>query len=130
MILPSINIKDIIESNANYVFADDLFIGREPSSPSNSITIFDTANRGRVLYAEKDDPYEYGGVQIRVRNNRYDIAMEIARELVDILHGLGNMTQGTTYITAIRALDNPFLLDWDENNRARIITNYNIQQTS
>jgi len=126
----SIDIKDLIEAGTSLVFKTDLFIGREPTSPHNTVTIFDVPGAGPFLSLSKSDPlYDYAAFQIRVRNTSYPEAFRLSNELIALLHGDGNkVINGTTY-TLIEALDSPALLDYDENNRPRVIVNYGIQRT-
>lgn len=123
------HIKTILLAETSLVFADDLHVGREPSSPNNTVTLFDAPDRGPLVGYDNGVKYYYTAVQIRVRNSRYDDAMKQAWDLVDVLHNRGNETVGDTFVTKIEALDNPFLLDWDENNRARVVINFAVQQT-
>lgn len=137
MEIPSVNIKDVLVNNTSLVAGTDLFIGREPTSPDNITTVFDTPSAGKQLTTEKNDKgeddddegYEYTAVQLRVRNNSYQKAMQLAKKWVKVLHGRGNFTINGTVVTLIEALDNPSLLDWDENNRARVVVNFEVQQT-
>ena len=129
-------IKDIasfIEQGSDWVFGTTLFGGREPSDPDNCMTLFDTPGGGSFVPLRRDPQgrrYEYAAFQIRVRNFNYDEAVRQSNDIIDVLHALQENTvvNGTLY-TLIRALDNPHLLDWDENNRARIITNFEVQRT-
>lgn len=136
MEIPSVNIKDVLVNNTSLVAATDLFIGQEPPKPNNITTIFDTPSAGKQLTTEKnqrdenssDKGYEYAAVQVRVRNNSYQAAMNRAKKIVKVLHGRGNFTINGTKVAKIEALDNPSLLDWDDNNRARVVVNFEVQQ--
>ena len=126
-------IKNILEGETALIFAQDLFIGREPERPSNTVTIFDTVDQGPQLTLnnspENKTAYDYTAIQIRVRHVDYKEAMNRATQYMRILHNRGNEIFGEIRVTLIEALDNPSLLDWDKNDRARIITNYSIQRT-
>jgi hypothetical protein len=127
----SIDIKDLLidESSLGLAFATNLFIGKEPSSPNNCVTIFDTASFPPMLTLDRNGNYEYPSVQIRIRNTSYQTAWDLANTIKDLLHGSGQVTMenGTLY-TSIICMSTPTLLDWDENNRARFIINFNIQR--
>lgn len=128
------DIKTLIESGSSLKFGTDLFAGREPSSPDSTVTIFDLPGRGRLLYKAKDDSdpgsdaYEYAALQARIRNADYEKAMNQANEIVDILHGIGNQVVSGTLYTVIEAIDSPSLLEWDDNNRAKVIVNFQLQR--
>lgn len=134
MSLVSDNIKDLLETETPLRFGIDLFIGKEPETPNNVVTLFDTPDKGRLLFYNRKDingdynRYEYAGCQVRIRNIEYDVAIEKAESIVDVLHNRGNEKVGNTTITLIEALDNPFIFDWDENNRVRVVVNFSIQR--
>lgn len=136
---PSKNIKDMLvaASALSLVAGTNLFIGREPIKPNNTVTILDTAGTGASLDFDKNDPndpndndrYEYAEIQIRIRNTSYETGMNLARKIISLLHNRGNEVINQTKVTLIQSVDSPFLLDWDDNNRARIVTNFEVQQT-
>lgn len=135
MTTPSINIRDILVAETDLIFKDDLHVGREPTKPNNVTTIFDTPNSGPQLTTKKNtskntDRYDYTAVQARVRNKSYEKAMALAWEIVAVLHNRGNEVVNDTKVTLIEALDSPALLDWDDNDRARVVVNFAVQQTS
>lgn len=131
-------IKDIatfISADTDWVFGTNMFGGREPTQPANVLTIFDAPGQGRFLFSSRNDngpgskPYDYLAFQLRVRSPNYEQAMTQALELVDVLHGIGNIELAGTLYTVIEASDSPFLLEWDEQNRAKIVTNFLAQRT-
>lgn len=135
MSIPSIITRHMLEadSDLDLTYKENLMIGQEPTGPHNVTTIFDTPDAGSQLTNEKNeednkkDRYEYAGVQIRVRNVAYDKAMQLAKDISSTLHGRGNETVNGYEVKLVRALDNPFLLDWDDNNRARVVVNFEFQ---
>lgn len=128
---PTEDIRDFIVSNSSHVPGQDLFVGREPSSPPNCVTLFDSGDAGPQLLLDREDgTYEYEGMQIRVRHSSYNQAMKTARALSRLLHGQGNLRINGTLYTLIQALDSPALLEWDDNNRAKVVVNFQIQRTT
>ena len=125
----TVDIKDILEgeSKLGLVFTDNLFIGQEPTSPANCVTIFDRPSSPPQLNYDRYEIYEYPSVQIRCRNVSYLEAEEQARDIYLFLHGLKIEINNTLY-TLIQCTTTPTLLDWDENNRARFIINFEIQR--
>ena len=123
------DIKNLLEDESalGLVFAKNLFIGKEPKSPSNCVTIFDTTSIPPQLGLTSQG-YEYPSVQIRVRNESYVQGMELIERIKTLLHGLGQITIGGYLYTVIYCASGPALLDWDENSRARIICNFNLQR--
>lgn len=126
---PSIDIAEmIIDSSSDYVIGDNLFIGREPNSPHNVITIIDSYGYAPQLTYNRTEKYESPSVQILIRNMDYRTAFENATNIVDLLHGLANITINDTYYSVIRAMGSPALLGWDDNGRCRFSLNFDIQR--
>jgi hypothetical protein len=112
------------ESNLGLIFASNLFIGREPTSPSNSVTIFDTTGMPPQLTLDIQG-YEYPSVQIRVRATNYVAGWELIESIKLVLHGKAQTVVGDTLYSAIYCASGPAFLDWDDNSRARLIININ-----
>ena len=123
------DIKDLLEaeSSLGLTFSVNLFIGREPAMPNNTVTLFDSSGGGSMLTYTTNERYYYPDLQIRVRNVSYLTGMALAQDISDFLHCRKEIINNTVY-TLIRAIDSPFPLDWDENNRARIVVNFSLQR--
>ena len=130
MNMPSEDIKDMLEaeSSLGLTFGTNLFIGKEPTKPDNCVTIFDTPTLPPQLTFDRSERYEYPSVQIRVRNNSYTTGWTLAHDILNSLHGRGQETWNGTLYCLIRCSSGPALLDWDKNDRARFIINFNIQR--
>lgn len=129
---PSEDIKDMLEayeesSGLGLDYNVNLFIGKEPIQPRNSVTIFDTYGYAPDL-GLKDQGYERPSVQIRVRSKSYTAGMELAQNIKTALHGRSHQTWNGTLYTVIYCSSGPALLDWDENGNARFIINFNLQR--
>ena len=127
---PAVDIKDVLKdiSSLGLTFATNLFVGKEPTHPDNCVTIFDTPGGKPLLIYDKTEKYYYQSIQIRVRNNSYTEAFSLADEIEGELQGYAHETINNTYYSIIQTMGSPFLLDWDENGRARVIINFNIQR--
>ena len=110
------------------VMGSNLFIGKEPQKPPFCVTIFDTPPWRPGINVDGTSTYERPSVQIRVRNANYETGMLLAQDIVHLLHGKNNFTQGSTEYMAVTCVSTPALLDWDENTLARIIINFDIQR--
>lgn len=116
------------ESSMGLVFGTDIFIGKEPTTPDNCVTIYDTPSFPPDLTLNKEERYYYSSCQIRIRNNSYATGMTLARDIMTLLHGRANETWNGTVYTVIHAAGEPSLLAIDGNNRALIIFNINSQR--
>ena len=116
------------ESSLGLTFGTDLFIGHEPSTPNNTVTIYDTGGQSPQLTFNRDEKYEYPSIQIRVRNVSYPDAWEIINDIKDVLHGRAHETWGGSYYSLIRCFSDVGFLDWDNNKRARFVVNFGVQR--
>jgi len=128
---PSIDIAEMLEAESvlALTFGTNLFVGKEPITPANCVTIFDTYGHAPQLGLTTQG-YEFPTIQIRVRNIDYVDGWNIIESIKEKLHGIGNITWDGTFYAAIYCAYGPGLLDWDDNSRARFIINFNIQRRS
>lgn len=125
----AVDIKDmlLVESDLDLVFAENLFVGKEPASPDNVVTIFDAFGYPSKLTMD-NARYEYPSVQIRVRNRKYQDGWELINDIMTSLHGRAHETWNDSLYEVIYCSSGPALLDWDDNGRARFIINLNLQR--
>lgn len=141
---PSIDVKDILayikpavsssgaenENEFGLTFGTNLFVGREPAKPDETVTIFDAVGWPPQLTFDKDEIYERPVVQIRVRSRSYLAGWNMIEKIMRRLHGATQETWNGTLYSVIRCSRVPMLLDWDENSRVRIITSFELQRRS
>jgi hypothetical protein len=125
----SVDIVSMIEADSSLglIYATNLFIGKEPAKPNNSVTIFDTSGFPPQLNLT-DQGYEYPSVQIRVRNDHYLVGWDIIESIKNLLHGRAQETWNGTLYSVIYCASGPALLDWDDNGNVRLIINFNVQR--
>lgn len=123
------DIKDILEyeSSLGLVFGTNLFIGREPVTPIDCVTIYDTYGSAPDISLNYENNYN-PSVQIRVRNVDYLTGWALIENISTMLHGRAHETWNSTYYNVILCSSGPALLDWDKNNRPRFIINFNIKR--
>jgi hypothetical protein len=130
---PSRDIKTILESygdssGLNLDFSINLFLNKEPATPINCVTIFDTEGFPPYLGLGGETGYEYPSINIRVRNTKQQDAWTIIEEIKEALHGRHQETWNDTLYSIIYCSSGPALLDWDDNGNCRLIVNFNIQR--
>ncbi len=133
MNVPSIDVRHMIEdygdsSGIDLTYATNLFIGREPATPKNCVTIFDYAGAPPYLSVAGETGYEYTSVQIRVRNINYVTGWNLINDIKDALHGKHQETWNGTLYTLIKCSIPPAHLDWDDNGNARFVASFDIQR--
>lgn len=126
---PSVDIKDmLVAAGLSLTFATNLFVGKEPANPDDCTTIFDTPGRGPERFFNNDEGYFRPSIQIRVRNVSYLTGWALIDAIKLRLHGAAQAVwNGTTY-SAIFCSQEPALLDWDQNSRARFVATFEIQR--
>ncbi len=132
---PSYDIAEIIEAHGessgfDLTYATNLFIGKEPSTPKDCVTIFDTSGYPPYLSISGETGYEYPSVQIRVRSTKYTTGWNLLNDIKDALHGINHETWNGTLYTVIYCSSSPALLDWDDNGNARFVASFNLQRRS
>lgn len=127
----SIDIADLLEEESilGLVLATNLFTAKEPTTPADCVVIFDTTSIPPQLNLTSQG-YEYPSIQIRVRNKSFQVGWALIESIKNLLHGMGNITINGTLYSVIYCASGPALLDYDENSRARIICNFNLQRRS
>jgi len=128
------DIMDLIVANTSFVKGTTLWAGREPASPSNIVTLYDAPDAGPWLPMDENTDgnpirYDYTAFQTLIRNTSYTEAVGIGDQLIDVLHARGNFVHKGTWYSLIQAMDTPFLLEWDDNNRVKVVVNFHVQRT-
>lgn len=126
----SVDIKDLLEgeSSLGLTFGTDLMIGREPATPDDCVTIFDTPGGAPQQTFIQGEDYYYPSIQIRVRNTSYFTGWNLINDIKVLLHNRAQEIVNGTLYSAIICSQEPALLDWDENDRPRFVTTFNIQR--
>jgi len=126
----SVDIKDMLvaESSLGLTFATNLFIGKEPSSPNNCVTIFDTPGSGPDKAFDNSSKYYRPSIQIRVRNSNYLTGWQVIHSIKELLHCADPSEWNGTNYRAIFCSQEPALLDWDSNDRARFVATFDVQR--
>jgi hypothetical protein len=128
---PSVDIAAMLtaDSSLNLVIATNMFIGKEPVAPHNSITILDMEGRApQLTYAGQGEAYYYPLIQIRVRNKDYRTGWNLTHNIMESLHGRAGETWNDALYTVIYCSGGPALLDWDDNELVTFIVNFNLQR--
>lgn len=128
--LVSDDIKDMLTSDSSLgLSASDVFVGREPTTPKNCVTIYDTPGRSPQMTLDANNEfYQYPSIQIRVRNTKYVMGYSLGESILKSLHGRAQETWNDSLYSSIMAASDVSLLDWDTQSRPRFIINFNIQR--
>lgn len=105
-----------------------IFIGKQPATPFENISIFDVVGWRQDLPFNRDEIYERPAVQIRVISTNYEDGWAMINAIKNTLHGRAHETWGGVYYSLIRCTGGPAMLDFDKNQRVRFIVNFDIQR--
>jgi hypothetical protein len=127
MNLPSIDIKNFLVTEGVGSFGENpsgwsIFLGHEPETPDETITIYDTPG-------ERPHPkwlLDYPRFQVRVRSFNYEDAGNKAEEVKSVLLGLLPQDIGGTRYDGIYVVLDTFLLKADERKRYIFVNTWRV----
>lgn len=123
------DIRALIESNTSLVLGTDLFVGIQPDTPSNCITVADTPGMPREYTMTPGTEYYKPSVQIRSRNVTYLGGYTALFDVLAILEGLAHFDlSGSTY-ELIHVSAEPAFLGQDDKGNSLFAATFNIQRT-
>jgi len=126
----SYDIVELLEQGSvGYTFGTDLYIGKQPKSPLNCMTLYDTSSRSPSSTLQGSD-YNYESIQVRVRNVYYQDAFTEMNKVKAALHLKVPGFLNGTYYAQIRLLNGPNILGYDEKGAIEITANYEVQRTN
>ena len=108
-----------LEDESVGTFGTNLFIGHEPSTPVDVVTLYPTG--GSPPSADRDK--EYPTAQVRVRNSSYVSGLAKAEEILGLLH------KNEDYLSTIRGRcfatqTSPSMIGRGENGEFIFVQNY------
>lgn len=127
--------KDIVtildgESSLGLTSATDLFYSRMTDGmPNDVVVVNDTPGGPPALTNQRNTSnYYYSGVTVWVRGTKYNTAYDTLFAILEFLHAQSQITVGTTYYSLIKAVNDPQLLHYDENDRPVLFVNFEVQR--
>jgi len=120
----------VADTSLGLVVGTNLFVGKEPTDPKNSITILDSYGYppSMTLGGKAEGSYYYPSVQIRLRNSDYRTAMNLGQNIVVSLHGRAQETWNGTLYSVVSCKNGPTFMSWDDNGLAHFVMNFDIQR--
>lgn len=116
---PAKDIKTVLVSDG---VTTPIYIGSEPASPDEVITLYNLAGDAPSPKFLLDFP----GLQVRSRANAYTTAYDNLLEVFNLLLGRAAFTESTTRYTGIIALTNIFEIGTDSNDRRILACNFKL----
>jgi hypothetical protein len=128
----SVDIADMLvaDTSLRLVIGTNLFVGKEPTTPKNTITILDGYGYppAMTLGGKTDGSYYYPAVQVRIRNYDYRAGMDFGQNIIDSLHGRAQETWNGTLYSVIACKNGPTFMTWDDNGLAHFVINFDLQR--
>jgi hypothetical protein len=129
----SVDIVDMLESDSSLGLScgkgGNMFVGKEPTTPDNVVTIYDSYGYPpQLTMAGMDEDYYYPAIQIRVRNRDYRKGYDLAHKIMVSLHGRANERWNDTLYTVIYSTSGVALLEWEDTGLCRFLINFNVQR--
>lgn len=125
------DIAKIIEDSGLFTLdqGHNLFYSRLPSQPQNCVAVADNPGGEPMLTLDKDtSDYYYSSVTVYVRDVSYDEGYTLVFQIMQYLHAQSQIVIGTTYYALIRALSDPQLFGYDDNDRPVFLVNFEVQR--
>jgi len=119
-----------------------IYVGVEPDTAaregkrSGVITLFDFSSKGPQLTNERDisPPYNYDGIQVRVKHSKYDVGFSWMNTIKLLLHGFNgysfdpsNSDRRFDFVSSIMCTIPPAIFDRTENLDNRLIMSFELQ---
>jgi hypothetical protein len=122
---PSVDVKSWLSTAGVGTFGTDLFIGKEPSSPDNCVSVKDTGGFPPERHANYRPT-----VQVLVRNNGYLDGYAKAAAVYTALHEKTNTSVSTTRYLHVLAMGEIIYVGQDEAGRCLFSLNFEIRRTA
>ena len=128
------DIAEILQaaSSIALVVETDLFVSRIPDGnevADDCVAIIDNAGHDPLMaYRKGTSNYHYSSITVYCRSTDYDTAYNQAFSILEYLHANSGLVEGSTLYTLIKALGDPQLLYYDDNDRPIIIVNFEVQR--
>ena len=127
----SVDIKDILVSEGGFTFGTDLFIGTQPPTPLNCVTLFDTTTSPPDGTIDGNNVFFQEGLMLWVRNESYEGAYLQAQGILSLLHNRAGFTQNETFYLYCNLQSGPNALGEGDDEEGTILTlNFNLQRKS
>lgn len=112
-------IKYLLQTNG---ITDTIYRGFLPAEPDTAIVLTLTAG----LPPDAKHNYNNAGLQVKTRGTTYPVAETLIFTIFNILQSFSTATVSGTFISDIRAQQDPFSLGRDERDRHLFGQNYTI----
>ena len=120
-------LNDASISTQDLTLGTNLILGRLPDSPDTCVALIQTSGVAPTdTFGSSFPPLETQGLQTLVRASAYATAEALAVDVFKSLTAVDNQTLTSTLYLKVEALQSPFALERDTQERLIMSCNYNI----
>lgn len=111
------------------VVGTSLFYGTMPSAPATCASFVEYEGTGFVR-RQGGARCERARMQVLYRAETYTAGLAAIRTIMSVLDGIVNATLGSTFYQRVEALQPPFFLERDDNDRFVFAVNFQVTRES
>ena len=117
------------DTSLGLTIGTDLFTGRMPDQPADCVVVYDNPGDAPMLtYKKATSNYFYSSVSVRIRNTNYTAGWTQIFAILEFLHASSQDVIDGTYYALIKAMNDPQVLHWDDNDRVLMFVNFEVQR--
>lgn len=107
----------------------DLFTGTLPDVPDNAVALYEYGGVSPVsTLGATNMKFERPRIQVLARATTYSAARSKIEMIFKLLHGLANTSLSSVRYLLVEAVQSPFFMERDANNRVKLICNFQIHK--
>ena len=130
------DVATYLEVNSTLEIGADLTLAFMPDNPNQVTTIYETGGLGPLNAFSTGGGtrvYEQPSIMVHSRSTSYVTARTIMEKVFTTLDGVNNQTvpsSGSVHYGSIDAVQSPFLIERDKNDRFVLGVNFNVLKTT
>lgn len=118
-----------LQTNGIGTLGTDLFTGTLPDVPDNAVALYEYGGVAPVsTLGPGQAKFERPRIQVLARATTYSAARSKIESIFKLLHGLANTSLSSVRYLLIEAVQSPFFMEKDANNRIKLICNFQIHK--
>lgn len=122
-------IGNYLQTNGIGTLGSTLFVGTLPDTPDALVGLMEYGGVGPVhALGGGDAKYERPRVQVVARATTYSAARTKIEAVYKLLHKVTNTTLSSVRYLMIEAVQSPFFLEKDGNNRVKLAVNFQVHK--
>lgn len=122
------DIVGLLDGELSLVFAENLFVNKEPISPDETVTLYSTSGSPTELTYDKA-VIKNDNIQVRIRHSDSRLGWRLAIDIHDLLNGMSNVSLvDSGFLLNLLCISGPFQLKYDEKGRIIVVINFEVKR--